>query len=236
MRVLVVGSCGKRKFLDDLEQPSCHDIDGEKDINYWKQRFSTKHASARDMYTGHQHKELVKAVDLLRSIPGIEVQLIIISAGFGMLQEEDLIPPYDCSFSTMRIAQVLERAKMLQIREEFINLLENDFDLIYLALGKRYLAALGVDDLSMLKTPTVLFHGHDSTHLIRIPCAAETVKSFSKNGHEIHGVVGFKGDLLRVLAQNALDRRNPRNAVENWAKPAYLRKLILRLGGLDTPI
>jgi hypothetical protein len=187
------------------------------------------------MYTGPQSSELVKAVDLLRTIPGVAVQLVIISAGFGILQEEDLVPPYDCSFTSMKMKKLRKQAKKLQIKDSFIKLMETRFDLIYLALGKRYMAALGEGVVSVLETPTVAFHTQSSDCLIRIPCHTETVKSFSKHGHKIHGVVGFKGDLLRVLAQYALERRNPRNEFKKWADTTYLQQLIYRLGGLGKP-
>jgi hypothetical protein len=187
------------------------------------------------MYTGPQSSELVKAVDLLRAIPSVAVQLVIISAGFGILHEEDLVPPYDCSFTSMKMTKLRKQAKKLKIKESFINLMENDFDLIYLALGKRYMAALGEDVVSILETPTVAFHSLNPDCLIRIPCQAETMKSFSRRGHKIHGVVGFKGDLLRVLAQYALERRNPRNEVKKWMNLTYLQQLIYHLGGLGKP-
>ncbi len=235
MRVLVVGSCGKKKSFDSPKQPTCNDIDEEHDINYWKQQFSSHSVQARDMYTGPQSLELVKAVDLLRTIPSVSVKLVIISAGFGTLEEDDLVPPYDCSFTTMKMVELRKQAEKLQIQDSFIKLMETRFDLIYLAMGKRYMAALGEGVVSKLETPTVAFHSQSSDCLIRLPCHAETVKSFSRRGHKIHGVVGFKGDLLRVLAQYALKRRNPRNEVKKWTDAAYLQKLIYRLGGLGKP-
>lgn len=235
MRVLVVGSCGKKKSSNSSKQPKCKDIDKKHDINYWKKQLSSDCVKARDMYTGPQSAELVKAVDLLRTIPGVGVQLVIISAGFGTLQEDDLVPPYDCSFTSMKMTELRKQVEKLQIKESFIKLMENDFDLIYLALGKRYSIALGNDALSMLETPTVAFHIQNSGYLNRIPCNADTVKSFSRRGHKIHGVVGFKGDLLRVLAQYALETGNPRSEVRKWADPTYLQTLICRLGGLGKP-
>ncbi|MFX1578765.1 MAG: DUF6884 domain-containing protein [Promethearchaeota archaeon] len=229
MRILVVGSCGKRKLYSPPDQPKCNDIDGNHDIVYWKQQFPSMCAPARDMYLGPQNKELVKAVDLLRTIDDVEVQLVIISAGFGMLHEEDIVPPYDCSFTTMKIANVRERSSQLQLKEAITQLVETGFDLIYLALGKRYLETIGNDILSTLHTTTISFHGQNTEHLVRISCSAETVKTFSRSGHKIHGVVGFKGDLLRVLVRYALTRRNPENEVRKWKRPTHLRNLIYRL-------
>jgi hypothetical protein len=169
VRVLIVGSCGKRKLHNSPKQPKCQDIDSNSGIDKWVQRFSKRSVPARDMYTGPQSIELMKAVDLLRTIPTIEVQFVIISAGFGIKQEDDLIPPYDCSFTSMKIAEVRKRSNELKLTTSFTNLTNNGFNLIYLALGKRYLASLGTDALSMLQTPTVAFHGPESDYLIRLP-------------------------------------------------------------------
>jgi len=232
VRFLVVGSCGKKKLYNPDEQPTCSDIDPNHDINYWKKRLQKFCVSARDIYTGPQNTELVKAVDLLRTIAKVEVQLIIVSAGFGVLQEQDLIPPYDCSFTNMKMAKVRKRSQELKIQSSITKIANKGFDIAYLALGKRYLASLGKDTLLEFQMPTIVFHGQESDQLIRIPCSTETVKAFSKRGHKIHGVVGFKGDLLGILARYALQKPNPCNEVKKWENLHYLKKLIHRLGGL----
>jgi hypothetical protein len=233
MRVLIVGSCGKRKLHNSINQPKCCDIDSRHGIDHWRQQFSGLSVLARDLYTGPQSTELIKAVDLLRTISNIEVQIVIISAGFGILQENDLVPPYDCSFESMKIGEIRKRSEELNLQSSFTKLMHENFDLVYLALGKRYLDALGKDILSTIQTPTIVFHQQESKHLIRIPCSAEIVKVFSKHGHKMHGVVGFKGDLLRILARYALERPHPYNEVKLWVKPSYLRSLIYRLSGLE---
>lgn len=232
LRILVVGSCGKKKLYNNPEQPTCHDIDTQRDISFWKKRFPKFCAPARDMYIGPQNAELVKAVDLLRTIVDVEVQFIIVSAGFGILQEQDLVPPYDCSFSRMKMVEVRKRSKEQKLWSSIIDVANRGFDLVYLALGKRYFAALGKDALSKLQIPTIMFHGQESDRLIRFPCSAQTVKALSKRDHKIHGVVGFKGDLLRILVTYALQKPNPGNEIMKWKNPRHLKKLIHRLGRL----
>lgn len=233
MRVLVVGSCSKRKLHNNIKQPKCRDIDSHRGIDEWVQRFPKLSAPARDMYTGPQNTELVKAVDLLRTISEVDVELTIISAGFGFLQELDRVPPYDCSFTNMKIRDVRKRSEKLGLQSSYASLVNKKIDLIYLALGKRYLDALGKNIIATIQTPTIVFHELQSEYLIRIPCSAHAVKSFSKSGYKIHGVVGFKGDLLRVLARYALGRPNPGSEVRKWINPKYLRKLVHCLGGLE---
>ncbi len=233
VRILVLGSCGKKKLHDTPTQPNCHEINKERDINYWRSQFSKYVAPAREMYTGPQNTELAKAIDLLRTISNVEVQFSIISAGFGLLEEQELVPPYDCSFSNMRMPEVRKRAQELGLSSSFTSLVNRRFELVYLALGKRYLAALGTDSLAAIEIPTITFHGESSKHLVKIPCSAEVVKSFSKFGNKIHGVVGFKGDLLRILARYALRQIHPYTEVKKWTRASYLRRLIYRLGRLE---
>ncbi|MFW9807558.1 MAG: hypothetical protein ACFFFK_12590 [Candidatus Thorarchaeota archaeon] len=235
VRVLVVGSCGKKKAHSDLKEPKCHAIDKRRNISYWKRRFSKLSMPARDMYIGPQNTELVKAVDMLRTIPGVTVQFVILSAGFGILQEYDLVPPYDCSFTSMNMAEVRKRSDVLRLKTSLTRMIDGQFDFIYLALGKRYLNAIGTDVLSMIRAPTVIFHGQSSENLVRVPCASDTVKGFSKRGHKIHGVVGFKGDLLRILVSYALGKQSPKNEVKKWTNTNHLRTIIYQLGGLNNP-
>ena len=229
MRVLVVGSCGKRKLHNSPRQPGCQDIDHIRGVSYWKKELLENCAPARDMYTGPQSIELIKAVDLLRTIANVEVHLSIISAGFGVLQEHDLVPPYDCSFTNMKMVEVKKRSEELELQSSFTSLVNSSFDLVYLALGKQYLAALGTAALTTIRTPTIVFHGQDSDHLIQVPCSTKTVKAFSECGHTIHGVVGFKSDLLRILAGYALKKSHPYSEVKKWTESSHLRMVLHRL-------
>jgi hypothetical protein len=233
VRLLVVGSCGKRKLHYHTKQPSCLELIKHPDIEYWRKKLPEVCAPAREIYTGPQNTELVKAVDLLRKIPNVKVQLVIVSAGFGILQEHDLVPPYDCSFTNMKLSQIRERTQILHLKSSFSSLTSKGFDLIYLALGKRYLDALGDDVSKPSKIPTVTFQGEETKQVTRISCSADVVKAFSKQGHKIHGVVGFKGDLLRLLAKHALEKPHPYAEVKKWVRQSYLKILIHQLGGLS---
>ncbi len=234
LRILVVGSCGKKKLVTAEQVPRCKDIVSKTDILTWKKRFESYSNPARDMYTGNQHRELVKGVLLLREIADIEVVLKIISAGFGLLDEYELVPPYECSFLGMKKTQIINRSKRLNIGKDFKELCETKFDLIYLALGANYFLAL--DDGWKDQTHTTILgfdHRLVGESILRISSGPETVHAFSLQGHKIHGVAGFKGDLLRILANYALNSRNPYHEVLKWKRPDYLYSLLLRLSGLS---
>jgi hypothetical protein len=186
------------------------------------------------MYTGNQSRELTHGVDILREIDGVDVRYLIISAGFGLLGEEELVPPYDCSFSSMSKMQILNRSRMLSINADAIRASKEGFDIAYLALGKNYLTSLGGDWQSNIDGTIIAFEKSlIGRKYAKIPAGNQTVKAFSNRGYKIHGAAGFKGDLLRILAEYALNCSNPTDELRSWTDPPTLRELILSLGGLE---
>lgn len=235
MRILVVGSCGKKKLNQSITSPTCEELASVDEINTWREKSNSPITRVRDLYTGNQNRELVKGVDLLRQIEKTEVKFSIISAGFGLVEENDALPSYDCSFSGMKKSHIQERAELLGIPSDFEELITSGYDLVYLALGKNYFLTLGDEWRRKTSTPII---GFDSSlfeeQMLCIPSAHEIVSSFSQNGHKIHGVTGFKGDLLRVLANHALNQENSYRELLAWTHPVYLRDLVMKLGNLET--
>lgn len=60
--------------------------------------FST---AARDLYVGRQHRAMVRAVDGFRSArPELRVGLFVVSAGYGLLGENERIVPYEAQLGS----------------------------------------------------------------------------------------------------------------------------------------
>jgi hypothetical protein len=233
VRILVVGSCSKRKLKQHENAPACSDLVSKESLDKWRTLLSGSLVRARDMYTGSLNRELVRGVDLLRTIPSVEVQLVIISAGFGVVDEDELIPPYDCSFSGLQKREILARAHDLRIEHDFAHVCLTGFDMVYLALGKNYLLTLGDEWMSVSKPLIVGFdRNFTGPGILCIAANHRTVKAFSSKGFTIHGVVGFKGDLFRILAEFALGTDDPHVEVMSWKYSEHLRDLVYRLGGL----
>ena len=133
MRILVIGSCGKKKLNLTNNSPTCEDLASIDDINTWREKSSCPTTRVRDLYTGNQNRELVTGIDLLRQIENTEVKFSIISAGFGLVRENDSLPTYDCSFSSMKKSQIQDRSELLGIPSDFEKLITSGFDLVYLA-------------------------------------------------------------------------------------------------------
>lgn len=116
-RVLVVSACSARKLKTDTP------------------------VFARDLYLGAAHRLVVNAVAKLRTCPDTQVDLAIVSAGYGLLDEYDLVLPYDASFRGGRKA-ARETAQRLRIREQLTDRLSGHYSLALFVLGRVYLDAL----------------------------------------------------------------------------------------------
>ncbi|MHA2384945.1 MAG: DUF6884 domain-containing protein, partial [Candidatus Thorarchaeota archaeon] len=183
MRILVIGSCGKSKLKSSPKSPTCGDIDSKDAISKWRNQLSDHLTPAREMYTGYQSTELLRGVEALRTIDQVEVRLFILSAGFGLLEENELVPPYECSFSQMGKRGIRERSSLLRIEEDYQKLHESRFDLTYLALGKKYLTALGDDLLSFTEGTVVLFDSKRTDEsVVYVPSGSKAVRAFSERG------------------------------------------------------
>ncbi len=213
MKILVIASCSKTKSVQYPHQPTCNEIPSKESREQILLKFPTK-KTAKDLYRGALNLSTNSAVRLLKNY--FDVSYYIVSAGFGLLEESVLLPPYDCSFSDKTKDQIIERSELLHIPEDFQEMIvKENPDLIYLALGKDYLTALGKWD-EKLPCKTIAFAHSDSINVITLPADHITVKEVSQiGGLPIHGVIGFKGDLLLLTTRYLKEQQNPEKALRD---------------------
>jgi len=105
---------------------------------------------ASEMYQGRQHLSLMKGLTELREIYGGGIMdLAIISAGYGLLSEDDLIVPYEVTFSKMSPTEIKNLGRELNIKENLQRLIANYHMAIFI-LGDKYLKAI---ELPLEKIP-----------------------------------------------------------------------------------
>ena len=93
-------------------------------------------------YEGLQHKYVLDGIRSIRDILGPDsIDLSIISAKYGLLDEMDIIEPYDVSFNTMKHDEIIKTARELNIHEDMQGKVV-DYDVVFYLLGLDYLKAL----------------------------------------------------------------------------------------------
>jgi hypothetical protein len=153
------------------------------------------------MYTGQQHVCAMNGVSLLRGTLGADaVKICILSAGYGVIDEDRLIAPYDVTFSGMPRSEVRRWARQIGAADGIRTRLPGH-DLVIVLLGSLYLEAVDPP------LPTV-----DGQRVIYFARAAERARLTRTGGVLVlagarestryrMGLIGLKGRMLELFAQ-----------------------------------
>jgi hypothetical protein len=141
-RLLVVSACTASKRFRPADQLTERELDDPVLRKRGEKRLTAYSLTAAEMYTGQGHKYVREAIGALRE-KKFSVCHFIISAGYGLLREADLIVPYNVTFSGASKSSIRERGRRLEIREGIIRNAKG-FDRIIFILGREYLEAIGL--------------------------------------------------------------------------------------------
>jgi len=160
---------------------------------------------ASEMYRGQQHVRLMGGVKAFRTAGNRsdEVNLQILSAGYGLISEDRMVAPYECTFQGMRLGELQSMAETLRVPEAFRAAVRGRYDLGVVLLGESYLEACQLNEDVEFGGTTLLFC---STAMARrlprmrnvkvVALAPEDTRRFSA------GLVALKGELAsRLLAR-----------------------------------
>lgn len=182
MKILVVASCTKSKKYSEPDQ--------------------TYRTKAIDMYGG-SFLPIKRSVETFQRFQGdSSLDLVIVSAGYGVLRQNDLILPYDKTFSGKSKDHLVKEYERLNIKNDFHKLLESSYDLIIIAVGTDYAGSLGLEDIST-DTPVLLIV--DKRVLQKDLRKIENLFSI-EHTQELNKIVGCAGIYLKgILIERALD-------------------------------
>ena len=158
LRLLVVSACTAKKACGDLDkdaQLTAEDLDNPIRRKDGEKRLAGYRLPAAEMYTGTGHVLARRAVQSLRK-HGYDVSHFILSAGYGLLDEAELIVPYNVTFSGASKTWIRERGQHLRLRERFIAVAKGH-DRTILVLGREYLEAIGLPLPADALPPTLAY-------------------------------------------------------------------------------
>ena len=141
MRILVITSCTGKKKHKCSKQLTREDFVSPKLLHRRTAELKDFKTPAAEMYTGSQHQCLMAGLKEIREVYGLTVvDLHIVSAGYGLLCEDNVIVPYNVTFGK-RKREILELSDSLQIHE-CVETLIAGYDLVFFLLGEKYVRAL----------------------------------------------------------------------------------------------
>jgi len=201
MKTVVISSCTGKKYCKPENMLTIEDF---KDSGILKTKTTALEAyksKASKIYTGPQHLLLMEGLKELREKYGDGIiDLYIVSAGYGLLSENDLIVPYEVTFSTMNSKEINNWGRKLNIKEDLQRLIAN-YDLAIFILGDKYLKAVGLPLEEIPKDTKLIFITSKTAskniptaeHYFTLEYGKNEARSFS------YGLVGLKGYLMKLL-------------------------------------
>ncbi|MCS7387028.1 MAG: queuine tRNA-ribosyltransferase family protein [archaeon GB-1867-005] len=172
--ILVITNCTAQKNVEwrkideklrsyGLSKPK-FDIENE---GLYRKLLSEFILKAEDMYAGN-FRVVKRGVNKLRS-KGVKVDVVFISARYGVIHGQDRIIPYDATFSGKSSDWIRKWASKHNVEEKILSYVKDDYDLIIVNLSKAYLLAaeeavnkLLMDDRAVIVAPiTKAYHNHD---------------------------------------------------------------------------
>ena len=143
MKMLVIGSCtGDKNIRDCPGLLTQADFDDPSLFRRWEAELSAWALPARELYVGWQHRYMMNGVDAIRHRFGESACTVkIISAGYGLVDEEQPLVPYEATFRSKPPKWIQQRSETLGIpravRKAVIG-----HDLVLFLLGKEYLSSI----------------------------------------------------------------------------------------------
>ena len=207
VKTLIITSCTGEKKHKPENQLYQNDFYDKKALSHKEQELSEYREKASDLYTGMQHLRLMEGINELRkTFDQHIVDLSIISAGYGLLNEDEIIVPYEVTFNDMNNSQIVEWSNHLQIPQNVSQLIKS-YDLVFFLLGDKYLRSLqlpfdGVNENQKLiflasKTSEKIIPKNKPYYFLEV--GQNDAKEFS------YGLVGLKGFLFKQLAKEIMN-------------------------------
>lgn len=201
MKTLIVTSCTGEKKVSPSNKLFKEDFLDASRLKQRELELQEYAYTAGEMYTGMQHLRLMEGIETLRNTYGKDsVDLCIVSAGYGLIKEEDKVVPYEVTFNSMKASEVDEWAKFLNINKN-LNEAIKGYDIVIFLLGDKYLRSLSLPVESANENQRLIFLASKTSKKL-IPnkkpyyfleVGQEDAKSFS------YGLIGLKGYLIKLL-------------------------------------
>jgi hypothetical protein len=216
MDILVVSGCSGSKLFDDAPI-GCGVIDSASRADLVKE-YPDYVARASEMYTGEEHGYVRCAVENLRKHADVSWQ--VVSAGYGLLDEDDEIAAYNCTLRD--IESVMERAKQAghdpeelthdaarrvvaretNMVEDLGEAFDDGYDLVFIAISGPYYAAVSeaLENIPA-ETTVIAFASTGSKKYLEdaywAPATGEVRARLGSNNFRL------RGELLEIASENS---------------------------------
>jgi len=209
VHIRILTSCTKQKAVscensitaEDFRRGADFVSDREKELSDYK-------IPAGRMYTGLKHRHLMHGIQTVRQKgEEFKIDLSIISAGYGVVEENEPIVPYERSFNGKSKTEIRELAGRLDIPKDTRRFLAQPADLILVLLGGNYLHVIDLDEEVRFGGDTIFLCSQSAVDSLpdwrrvkKIPVTQQTSRQFSEALVRLKGLLA-KRLLVRLLRE-----------------------------------
>ena len=166
MRTLVLTPCSAKKRSHVLEPALAADLADPERRQQVTARLADHSLPAAEMYTGKHHRLVMEGVKAVWQQWGHQtLDLAILSGGYGVLHADEMIIPYDVTFSQFAGEALSDWGTMLQVPTEAAELV-GQYELVFLLLSGAYLAVLDLPLDVPDSVQQIVLTGQDSVELV----------------------------------------------------------------------
>lgn len=142
IKMIVISSCSASKSVE-VPRPITMSKFADPDRLWTREReLSADALPAWELYAGRQHSNVMKGVQAIRASFGQgAVTLKIVSAGYGLVDEEQRLAPYEATFKELSRRERRKRASLLGIASA-VRAAIDGYPLAIFLLGATYLDAI----------------------------------------------------------------------------------------------
>lgn len=198
MKLLVIGSCtGDKNSRDCPSLLSEADFDDREILSRKRAELDRWKLPAAQLYTGWQHKYMMRGVAVLRHRFGDDAcSVSIISAGYGLVAERQSLVPYEMTFQGKGETEIRKRAKSLQIPFAIREVIQG-FEAVLFLLGKEYLSSVDLPLESLQNQKLIYF---TSNSKLRFGARSIVVPAGKPETRFGAGTVALKGKMFELFA------------------------------------
>lgn len=225
MKIRIITSCTKEKHVNHPKQPLLEDfMRGPDHMARIEDELLDFLRPAEKLYRGKQHELLMRGVAHARAA-GHEVDVFVVSAGYGLVPGHRKLAPYNATFDDFtEVKPFRQWARQLGVARDLHALLEKPADKTFLLLGNRYFEAAALHDVKAVGSPTYALVATEAARLLP-SCIEPVVLPQSMTKHYRVGNIGLKGEVMaRILeGRDPLARlMEPSPAPASVLQPAVL--------------
>ncbi|MGG3471317.1 tRNA-guanine transglycosylase DpdA [Neobacillus pocheonensis] len=207
MKLLIITSCTNSKIYSPEQQLNKSDFSDSNSLLEKENQLAPFKAMAKDMYTGRQHLWIMEGINNLREKYGDSiVDLAIVSAGYGLVSEDQEIVPYNVTFANMKKDELTDWSNKLKINEHTSEKIKS-YDMVFFLLGEEYLNSLQLPFEETRQDQKLVFLGSKaSVKLIPNNNPYHYVEVGNKDANDFGKMsISLKGYLFKILAKEIVE-------------------------------